>query len=147
MHRSTEEPVQEMIIALRRDALFGPHRHHNKTESFHVIEGRLTVLLFSEIGDLDQTIDLGAPFEGASFCYRLSAPIYHSVIPQSDLVVFSETTLGPFRKADTDLAPWAPEYGEELRTFFGAKLRDFANATRDSDGGRHAPTGPLGSVR
>jgi cupin fold WbuC family metalloprotein len=138
MHRSVEEPVQEMIIALRRDALFGPHRHHGKTESFHVIEGRLTVLLFNETGDLDQTIDLGEPLDGSSFCYRLAAPIYHSVIPQTDMVVFSETTVGPFRKSDTDLAPWAPEYGEELRAFFVAKLVRFAGSAQGPDGVRRA---------
>ena len=48
LHRSNDEPVQEMILALCRDVLFRPHRHLKKSESFHIIEGELYVMVFND---------------------------------------------------------------------------------------------------
>ena len=48
LHRGAQDTVQEMIIALCEDVLFRPHRHHGKTESFHIIEGALDLVIFDE---------------------------------------------------------------------------------------------------
>ena len=43
----------------------------------------------------------------------LNGSIYHTLLIKSDVLVFHETTSGPFRPADTVWAPWSPNEFEE----------------------------------
>ncbi len=62
LHRSDEDGVHEMIIALARDCLFPPHRHVAKNELFHMIEGRLGVVIFNDDGSTRRSfVLLGDP--------------------------------------------------------------------------------------
>lgn len=107
-HPDTADPLHEMLIVHMRDAYVPPHRHPGKSESFHIIEGELTVVVFDEAGGVTDVIEMGAPDSGRAFYYRLSEPRYHTVIPTTDVVVFHEVTNGPFRRQDMEYAPWAP---------------------------------------
>ncbi|MBM4022452.1 MAG: cupin fold metalloprotein, WbuC family [Planctomycetes bacterium] len=41
LHRTTDDPLQEMVICVTRGSYFPPHRHPKaKSESYHMIEGR-----------------------------------------------------------------------------------------------------------
>ena len=112
-HPDAEDGLHEMLIALGRISYVRPHRHRGKSESFHLIEGSLTVLIFGDDGSLVRTIDMAAADPSRPFYYRLNAPLFHTVVPTSDPVVFHEVTNGPFRRQDTDFAPWAPVEGDE----------------------------------
>ncbi len=123
MHLSSEDPVQEMIIALCSDVLFRPHRHHDKSESFHIVEGNLYVLVFDETGNVIRTVHMGPPGSGRDYCYRLCKPAWHAIVPGSEFVVFHETTVGPFIQGDAAEFPdWAPTEGGPLRSFLDASL-------------------------
>jgi len=39
----------------------------------------------------------------------MEEPVFHTLIIRSDVLVFHETTNGPFDRKDTVFAPWAPE--------------------------------------
>jgi cupin fold WbuC family metalloprotein len=117
VHVDDAAMVQEMILALRQDVLFRPHRHPNKTESFHVIEGALDIVVFDQSGTPLRAVRLAAIGGGKSFYYRLNEPLYHAILPCTPLVVFHETTTGPFSKTDADFADWAPQEPNELRNF------------------------------
>ncbi|WP_022720215.1 WbuC family cupin fold metalloprotein [Rhodopseudomonas sp. B29] len=117
VHADDAAQVQEMIIALRDDVLFRPHRHLGKTESFHMIEGVIDIVIFDDAGAPVRTVALAEPSRGGSFYYRLNEPMYHTVVPRTPMVVFHETTSGPFVRTDTDYAQWAPEEPEQLRAF------------------------------
>ncbi len=97
-----------MLIVLDAATYIRPHRHPKKSESFHVVEGALSVLLFGEDGDARRAIRLGDYASGRPFYYRLAEPIYHTVLVESAVVVFHETTNGPFDRAETEFAPWSP---------------------------------------
>lgn len=122
LHRADQDTIQEMIIVLMNDVLFRPHRHLDKSESFHIIEGELYVLLFSEQGQPMRAIHMGPAASGRTFCYRLCTPAWHAILPISDIVVMHETTRGPFVAGEAALAPWAPAGGEKLRKFLIASL-------------------------
>jgi cupin fold WbuC family metalloprotein len=107
-HRDTADRLHEMLIVHMRGTYVQPHKHLGKSESFHVIEGRLKVLLFDDDGRHTRTVQLSEPNGGASFFYRLAAPTFHSVVPESEFVVFHEVTNGPFDRRETIAAPWAP---------------------------------------
>ena len=109
LHRDHNSLVQEMVIALFEDSYVRPHRHQHKSESFHVIEGRLAVLLFDDTGRLIRRVELEPPGSAQASLYRLASSLWHTAVPLSRCVVFHETTSGPFSKADTEYAEWAPD--------------------------------------
>jgi cupin fold WbuC family metalloprotein len=117
LHRSDDDKLHEMIIALARDCLFQPHRHPVKSESFHMIAGRLIIVIFKEDGTPIRSLLLSPPGEGGVVCYRLCTPAFHAVLPLDEVVVYHEITNGPFIKNDAVIAEWAPKSGEPLRSF------------------------------
>jgi cupin fold WbuC family metalloprotein len=132
-HRSTRDGLHEMVIVLNGATYVRPHRHRGKSESFHVIEGTLTVLLFDDDGRVLETIPMGEYGSGRPFFYRLAGPVYHTILIESASAVIHETTNGPFDRGQTEFAPWAPaeededaarhyqrELGSTLRTEIGA---------------------------
>ncbi len=111
-HPGDSDRLHEMLIVHMKDAYVPPHKHVNKSESFHMVEGRLTVFIFDDDGRVTETISMGEVGSGRVFFYRLSSSLYHSVLPESDFVVFHETTNGPFDRRDMIVAPWAPAEGD-----------------------------------
>jgi cupin fold WbuC family metalloprotein len=106
-HTSADDPVQEMIIAMCRDSYIAPHRHVGKTESFHVIEGQADIYFFDESGEITRIVSLSAD-SPEGFYYRLSAPLYHTVLPHGPMLVVHETITGPFNPDISVQAPFAP---------------------------------------
>ncbi len=111
-HAGPESPVHEMLLVLSGNSYVRPHRHPGKSESFHIVEGVLDVVLFDDDGTVHAVVPLGDRDSGRPFYYRLDEPRFHTPIVRSDLVVFHETTTGPFRPGDADLATWAPAEDE-----------------------------------
>ncbi len=122
-HRGPTDAVQEMIIALARDTYIPPHRHVGKSESYHVIEGDLAIVLFRDGGTIREVVSMGPFGSGKTFYYRNDSGDFHAVVAQSASVIFHETTNGPFVADATVTAPWAPDvegreaerYLEDLR--------------------------------
>jgi cupin fold WbuC family metalloprotein len=107
-HPDIGDNIHEMIIIHASGAYITPHKHTGKSESFHIIEGVLLVVIFDEKGGIIEQIRMGDSDSGLTFYYRLPANHFHTVVPQSELVVFHEVTNGPFVPEDTVFAPWAP---------------------------------------
>lgn len=107
-HPGADDLLHEMIIVLTHGFCVPPHRHRGKSESFHVIEGALTIVIFDDDGGIREVIPMAPPGSERTFYYRLSEKAYHTVIPETDFVVFHETTNGPFRREDMEFAAWAP---------------------------------------
>jgi cupin fold WbuC family metalloprotein len=123
-HPGPDDQTHEMLVVLRRDNYIHPHLHPGKVESFHVIEGKLTVFLFNEDGSILETVPMGDLASGRPFYYRQTRPLYHTQIPETDFVVFQEVTQGPFTR-DTVLASWALAEGPDgkLRAYLEDLLR------------------------
>jgi cupin fold WbuC family metalloprotein len=117
LHHSVDDPLHEMIIVFHSDSVIRPHRHRSKTESFHVIFGELDILLFDEDGKHVRTVQMGDAASGKTSIYRLSAPIWHTVLIRTEYAAIHEVTNGPFRVEENEFAPWAPEEPEALRRF------------------------------
>lgn len=109
LHRTSDDLIQEMVIAFTRESFVRIHRHQNKSESFHLLEGELQVVLFDDSGRETRRIRLGAPGTGYPSLYRLSSNAWHTVLVESDSVIMHETTNGPFVPNETEFAPWCPD--------------------------------------
>lgn len=108
-HRDIEDRIHEMLIIHMKDIYVRPHKHINKIESFHVIEGTADIVIYSDDGSIDDVIPMGEYGTDRCFYYRLSDPLFHTLRVTSDYFVFHEITNGPFKKVDTVWASWAPE--------------------------------------
>ena len=113
-HRSNDEPLHEMIIAISSASYIRPHRHIDKAESFHVVEGSVDVAVFDEDGTVIDVIELGEPGSGRDFYYRLSDSAFHTLLIRSDLLVIHEVINGPFDPSRTIFAPFAPSEDEAV---------------------------------
>lgn len=120
-HKDVDDKVHEMLIVHTRDTYVRPHKHLTKSESFHVIEGSVGVVIFDEAGGIVEVIQMGDYSSGRRFYYRLSEPCYHTLLISSDFLVFHETANGPFKKSDTIFPSWAPEENDAAgqRRFMG----------------------------
>jgi cupin fold WbuC family metalloprotein len=107
-HRSSDTPIHEMIIALGRETYVQPHAHLNKSESFHVIEGRCDLVLFDDVGGIREVIRLGEVNSGLPFFHRIASPVFHTLVIRTPFFVIHETTNGPFIPEETIFAKWAP---------------------------------------
>jgi cupin fold WbuC family metalloprotein len=124
LHQDLQDKVQEMVIAFCRDTYNRPHRHRDKSESFHVIEGELLVVFFDDDGRVTRRIHMGPNGSGLTFYYRMSSDLWHAVLPLSDYVIIHETTSGPFVPGDADFAPWGPDPSDaEAVRFFEDRVR------------------------
>jgi cupin fold WbuC family metalloprotein len=111
-HHGVDDRLHEMLIVHTNDTYVRPHKHLDKSESFHVIEGEVDVVVFDEGGAVTDVMPMGTFASGRPFFYRIAAPLFHTLLIRSEVLVFHETTNGPFRRADTVFAPWAPEDGD-----------------------------------
>lgn len=114
-HKGPDEAVHEMFIVHKKGAYVRPHKHINKFESFYVIEGGACVLLFTSDGRIKEVIRAGEYNNKKVFYCRIPQGVYHMLIILSDWLIFSETTMGPFRPKDTVFALWAPEENDVPR--------------------------------
>src|SRR5579864_1112978 len=94
-HQNSDDVLHEMLIVIAKSSYVRPHKHINKSESFHMIEGQLDVIIFDDEGNILEIIPMGNPASGENFFYRLSTDHFHSLVIKSDFVVFHETTNGP----------------------------------------------------
>ncbi len=111
-HLSIKDDIHEMLIVLSKGEYIRPHKHLNKTVSYHIIEGELKVILFDEGGNVLKLINMTEYGAGGICYYRLSESLYYTVVPITDMVVFHETTRGPFSRSDYCFPPWAPPEGD-----------------------------------
>lgn len=123
-HLDVAAKVHEMLIALSSQSYVRPHKHIDKSESYHVIHGEADLVLFDEQGEIIDRIRMGDFRSGKAFYARLEEPTFHSIIVWTDIVVFQETTNGPFDRDQTVGAPWAPPEDDlPASTEFHAELR------------------------
>ena len=92
-----------MLIVHERDAWIPPHKHVGKDESIHVIEGSAMLIGFSESGKTESAVRIGA---GGAVYTRIPSNFYHTLLIDSDWLVFHEATTGPFDRSRTKVAPW-----------------------------------------
>lgn len=127
LHASADDPLHEMVIVFHKDIVVRPHRHRRKSESYHMIFGELDIVLFDDSGRPSRLVAMGERGSGRTHIYRLSAPIWHSVIVRSEFAAIHEVTNGPFRPEENEYAPWAPDGGAALRSFLADARRALAH--------------------
>jgi cupin fold WbuC family metalloprotein len=113
-HQDPEEVLHEMLVVMTRESYLIPEKHFVKVESYHIIQGQADVVIFDDAGEIVDVIEIGDAASGKRFFFRVrKSDFYHSLVIRTDLLVYHESATGPFRKADTFVAPWAPPEADE----------------------------------
>jgi cupin fold WbuC family metalloprotein len=108
-HPHLSDKLHEMIIVLKKNAYFPPHKHPERSESLHIIEGIVDMVVFNDNGSIRQVLPLGEPGSGRNWYCRLNSSVYHTHLIRSEFFIFHETINGPFQKDNNQFAPWAPD--------------------------------------
>src|SRR3990167_860486 len=87
-HKDINDVVHEMLIVHTNDVYVRPHKHIKKIESFYIIKGQCDIIVFKDNGDIDGIIKMGEYGSGRNIYYRLNAPVFHSLIIHSEILVF-----------------------------------------------------------
>jgi len=107
-HKTNDDALHEMLIAISAKSYIHPHKHLGKSESFHIVDGIVDVVVFDGFGEIVEIIELGDARSGRNFYYRLSESAFHTLLIRSDFLVVHEVTNGPFLREKTVLADFAP---------------------------------------
>tara|TARA_A100000164_G_C21797411_1_gene718944 strand:+ start:141 stop:644 length:504 start_codon:yes stop_codon:yes gene_type:complete len=115
IHLNRNSKINEMIIVLKKNSYLRPHSHPNKkTETYHVIEGRMNVCIFDRYGKIIKVVKMGNIKSGLEFYYRMNKTIFHMPMAISNYCVYHEIYSGPFVKnKDVNYCDWSPKENEK----------------------------------
>lgn len=128
-HKTNDDALHEMLIAISAKSYIHPHKHLGKSESFHIVDGIVDVVVFDDGGEIREIIELGDARSGRNFYYRLSESAFHTLLIRTDFLVVHEVTNGPFSRDKTVLADFAPV--EEHVDEAGAYIKQVALRAAD----------------
>lgn len=104
LHKSHNDKLQDMIIAMSDKSRIAPHRRLNSSRTYSIFSGEMVFVLFDDAGREINRYKLGAD----NRVLHISSEHYILPIPKTKMVVFHEVSEGPFENND-DYAPWFKE--------------------------------------
>ncbi len=114
-----DETYQRFLNILCKGTYVRPHRHTNppKAETFLILEGKISFLIFSDEGEIIESHILQA--DGNNYGIDILPGVWHSLVCISDTAVCFEGKHGPYNPPnDKDFASWAPlENTEEAKQY------------------------------
>ena len=117
--KELDETYQRFLNILCKGTYVRPHRHTNppKAETFLILEGNISFLIFSDQGEIIESHILQAG--GSKYGIDILPGVWHSLVCISDTAVCFEGKHGPYNPAnDKDFASWAPlENTEEAKQY------------------------------
>jgi len=108
LHQSPVADFHDMLILeWPQRRYYRPHRHLNKAETIHLIEGDAAALIFDDNGELQNGYRLS---NGENSLLRIGDACWHALLPLSQPVLYHEAKKGPFLgAADAEYPSWAPD--------------------------------------
>ena len=106
LHGSPETELHEMLIVHSFGQYIQPHINDHSAKSFLVLDGAMVVVMYRDEGTINDHVHLGEFGSNAPFLLRLEEPVFHTIVPISNTVIFLETIKGPHM--ETRYATFAP---------------------------------------
>lgn len=105
IHNDYSEPVQRLAIAILKGSYIPPHKHVLSTqwEFFHLIEGELKLVIFSEEGYVKELYYLGE--STGVFAIQIPPGVIHTLVCLSKKAMVFEWKEGPFEPERAKLIP------------------------------------------
>jgi len=127
-HTSDDASAHRLLIAMQPGSYVVPHCHLDprKAETLVCVQGRLGLVVFSDQGDVLQTVVLDPA--GSALGADIPPGTFHSVVALVADTVFLEAKAGPYCSlSEAEMASWAPpregeagaaDYELQLRRLF-----------------------------
>jgi cupin fold WbuC family metalloprotein len=125
LHVSNESRCHRLLNAVEPDSYIRPHRHLDpeKTEAFILMRGRLGIIIFSDTGDVTETVTLS--HHNGNLAADISPGVFHSAVSLESGTIFYEAKAGPYLPLTEDeVAPWAPQDGDPAAPAYLEQLRN-----------------------
>lgn len=93
LHNDRENNLHNMINLIYKKEENIPHKHLDKSESYHIIEGQMIISLFNDKGTITDECLLD---KNDTFLFRVGKDTFHTTVSATEYVIFHETRSGPF---------------------------------------------------
>ena len=122
-HPGSEDPLHEMLIVCSMGDYVQPHANLKTSKSYHLLEGRMLVVFFTDGGDVEEHLILEGPPSDENNSARIAGHRINTVIALTPTVTFLEIVPGPWE--GTPFVDWAPDPAvvEEAHSYFADLLR------------------------
>lgn len=121
IHGDESDHVQEMLIALAPRTFVDRHCTNNQSESIFVIRGLLAMALFSENGEIVETLTLANNKGSSLFGLRLPTRQWQAYLTGAETTVIHEIACGPFKSTNSE--HWALDDFEVLNVKQSLELK------------------------
>jgi cupin fold WbuC family metalloprotein len=125
-HSGPDDNPHRFLNVFLEGSYVRPHRHRDppKPEAFLVLEGRMAVLVFDDLGQVERRLLLGAG-AGEDRGVDLPPGLWHTVAALTPHAICYEVKPGPWvPSTDKEFAPWAPEEGSAEAAAYLSGLLD-----------------------
>jgi cupin fold WbuC family metalloprotein len=113
LHPSDESRCHRLLNAIEPASYIRPHRHLDpeKDEAFILIRGRLGIILFSDTGEVTETVALSR--QGGIPAADVPSGVFHTAVSLEPGTIFFEAKAGPYLPlSEAETAAWAPPEGD-----------------------------------
>jgi len=113
LHTGDESRCHRLLNAIEPASYIRPHRHLDpeKDEAFILLSGRLGIIIFSDIGQVSETVVLSQ--EGGVLAADIPHGVFHTALSLESGTVFFEAKAGPYLPlGEAEIATWAPAEGD-----------------------------------
>ncbi len=131
-HISPNDLLHEMFIVHYMGCYVRAHRHLEKVESILVLEGEGQIVFFEESGGITEIVTLSATDRRSHFYHRIPKMAYHMILISSEVMVFHETTTGPYVRAHTTFPDWSPPNITDENCDFMSRVETASSHTRNT---------------
>ena len=108
LHKKYKDKHQDMIILQQKKNFYMPHKHLEKSETYHIIKGKMGCVLFNQKGKIDFKCTLSE-----NDIFRVPINTFHTMIPISKYVIYHENKAGAFKKNDSVHSNWTKKFKNE----------------------------------
>ena len=117
LHQKSSDNHHDMIILQQKKNYYKPHKHLRKGETYHMIQGSMTCVLFNDKGKISKAINLKK-----NQIFRVPKNTFHTMIPRSTYTIYHESKPGPFVKnLDSIIPRWIKKYSNKSNLEFELK--------------------------
>jgi len=113
LHAGDESRCHRLLNAIEPASYIRPHRHLDpeKDEAFILLSGRLGIIIFSDTGQVSETVVLSQ--EAGVLAADVPHGVFHTALSLEAGTVFFEAKAGPYLPlGEAEIAAWAPAEGD-----------------------------------
>ncbi len=114
LHSSAASMLHSMVILQPFGTYAQPRKHRTKAKIFHIVDGEMVIVVFSEDGDIVAVHHMA---NDRVVVMHIAPDCYHTNVALTPQAIYHEVITGPFERDSTDrvFAPFAPVQEESQR--------------------------------